>query len=379
MKKLFKEHKKDWNVISDKVWQDGVIVFDTNVLLNLYRYNEEARDELIGLMKSYRSRLWMPYQVGLEFLDNCEAVKNWLHKGYKDLTAQVDECKKNFFKFYDSHYSKHKHIYRDELEDLFNKQLNPIKEKLSEWESAEPDYKKKDLVKEKILTLYDKRVGNDYNFDELLEIYAKGRIRYDNKIPPGYKDDTLDKREMGARHLYGDLIVWMQIMDYAKAENKDIIFVGDDLKEDWWEKEQGKLSQPRRELLDEFKYRTGREIVIHTQKGFIEASKKKLNENTMKEMDRVMKENQQIQDLIRKMKESMASIMPRYDFQSLTKASIPSYEEIQKLAMNQNIESLASLQESLKKVQEQFVEYRSISEQIAKMTMNGWNVTEVKK
>ena len=376
MKKLLKEQKKDWNAISDKVWQDGVIVFDTNVLLNLYRYNEEARDELIGLMKSYKSRLWMPYQVGLEFLDNCEVVKNWLHKGYKDLTAQVDECKKNFFKFYDGHYSKHKHIHRDELEELFDKQLNPIKEKLSEWESAEPDYKKKDLVKEKILTLYDKRVGNDYNFDELLEIYAKGRIRYDNKIPPGYKDDTPDKREMGARHLYGDLIVWMQIMDYAKAENKDIIFVGDDLKEDWWEKEQGKLSQPRRELLDEFKYRTGREIVIHTQKGFIDASKKKLNENTMKEMERVMKENQQLQDLIRKMKESMASIMPRYDIQSLAEAKIPLYGEIQKLALNQNI---VSLQESLKKAQDQLGTYSLISEQIAKMTMNGWKVTEVKK
>jgi len=376
MKKLLKEQKKDWNAISDKVWQDGVIVFDTNVLLNLYRYNEEARDELIGLMKSYKDRLWMPYQVGLEFLDNCEAVKIWLHKGYKDLSAQVDECKKSFFKFYDSHYSKHKHIHRDELEELFDKQLNPIKEKLSEWENAEPDYKKKDLVKEKILALYDKRVGNDYNFDELLEIYAKGRIRYDNKIPPGYKDDTPDKKEMGARHLYGDLIAWMQIMDYAKAENKDIIFVGDDLKEDWWEKVKGKLNQPRRELLDEFKYRTGREIVFHTQKGFIETSKKQFNENTMKEMERVMKENQQIQDLIRKMRESMASIVPRYDIQSLAKSYIPSYEEIQKLALNQNI---VSLQESLKKAQEQFVGYRSISEQIAKMTTNGWNVTEVKK
>lgn len=362
MKKLLKEQKKDWNAISDKVWQDGVIVFDTNVLLNLYRYNEEARDELIGLMKSYKDRLWMPYQVGLEFLDNCEAVKIWLHKGYKDLSAQVDECKKSFFKFYDSHYSKHKHICRDELEELFDKQLNPIKEKLSEWENAEPDYKKKDLVKEKILALYDKRVGNDYNFDELQEIYAKGRIRYDNKIPPGYKDDTPDKKEMGARHLYGDLIAWMQIMDYAKAENKDIIFVGDDLKEDWWEKVKGKLNQPRRELLDEFKYRTGREIVFHTQKGFIETSKKQLNENTMKEMERVMKENQQIQDLIRKMRESMASIVPRYDIQSLAKSYIPSYEEIQKLALNQNI---VSLQESLKKAQ--LGGYRSISEEVAKL------------
>lgn len=38
-----------------------------------------------------------------------------------------------------------------------------------------------------------------------------------------------------------------------------------------------------------------------------------------------MKENQQIQDIIRKMNESVASVMSRYDIQSLAKASIPSY------------------------------------------------------
>ena len=94
MKKLLKEQNTDWSVISEKVWQNGVIVFDTNVLLNLYRYNEEARDELLKLMKSFQKRLWMPYQVGLEFLANRVTVINWLHKGYEELTNQVDECKK---------------------------------------------------------------------------------------------------------------------------------------------------------------------------------------------------------------------------------------------------------------------------------------------
>lgn len=371
MKKLVKDQNKDRRAISEKVWQDGVIVFDTNVLLNLYRYNEEARDELLELMKSFQKRLWMPYQVGLEFLDNCEAVKTWLHKGYKDLTAQVDDCKKNFFKFYDSHYSKHKHIHRDELENLFDKQLSSIKEKLSEWESAEPDYKKKDLVKEKILALYDKRVGNDYNSDELLEIYAKGRIRYDNKIPPGYKDDTSDKKEMGARHLYGDLIVWMQIMDYAKAENKDIIFVGDDLKEDWWEKEKGKLSQPRRELLNEFKYRTGRDVVFHTQKGFVEASKKKIRETTMKEIERVREENENIWEKIKKTQEALATVVPRYDISFLERLNVPPYDEIHKLALNQNLESIEKMRESLEAIQGQKDIYDSVSKRIRELT-SGW-------
>ena len=369
MKKLVKEQKKDWVAISEKVWQDGIIVFDTNVLLNLYRYNEEARDELLEMMKSFQKRLWMPYQVGLEFLANRETVINWLHKGYKDLSRQVDECKKSFFKFFDGNYAKHRHIDRSELEKLFDQHLQPIKDKLSEWEKTMPDFEKKDVVKNKILAMYDKRVGKDYNYDELLEIYAKGRIRYDYMIPPGYKDDTKEKREMGVRHVYGDLIAWMQIMDYAKEKEKDIIFVGEDLKEDWWEKDDGKITKPRQELIDEFSNRTGRDIVFHTQKGFIEASKKKIKEETMKEVERVREENQRM--LIRKVQESMKDVMPRYDFSALRKFSVPAFDDIQKLALSQNFESIEKLRESWKPIQEQAEMYASFMKRIQEMTGSG--------
>lgn len=367
MKRIIKEQNIDWNAISDKVWQDGVIIFDTNVLLNLYRYNEEARNELINLMKSYESRLWMPYQVGLEFLANCESVKKWLHRGFEELEGQVDECKKNFFKFYDSHYSKHKHINRKELEDLFEQQLQPVKEKLCEWEKAVPDYDKKDVVKKKIVALFDKKVGNDYNYDELLDIYAKGKIRYDNKIPPGYKDDTKEKQLMGARHVYGDLIEWMQIMDYAKTENKDVIFVGEDLKEDWWEIKDGQINKPRQELLDEFRYRTGKDIVFHTQKGFIDASKKKMKKETIKEIDRVREENQLFWDRIKMANDSFSRIIPHVYLSSLSKLDVPSYDEIHKLTLNQNAEDFKKFRECLKSLQDNASVYDSLFEQLRKL------------
>lgn len=376
MKRIIKEQNIDWNAISDKVWQDGVIIFDTNVLLNLYRYNEEARNELIDLMKSYESRLWMPYQVGLEFLANCESVKKWLHRGFEELEVQVDECKKNFFKFYDSHYSKHKHINRKELEDLFEQQLLPVKEKLCEWEKAVPDYDKKDVVKKKMVALFDKKVGNDYNYDELLDIYAKGKIRYDNKIPPGYKDDTKEKQLMGARHVYGDLIEWMQIMDYAKTENKDVIFVGEDLKEDWWEIKDGQINKPRQELLDEFRYRTGKDIVFHTQKGFIDASKKKMKKETIKEIDRVREENQLFWDRIKMANESFSRIMPHVYLSSLSKLDVPSYDEIHKLALSQNVEDFKKFRESLKSLQDNASFYDSLSEKLRKL--NGLMIEDKK-
>lgn len=373
MKQVFKEQLEGSNKVSTNVWQDCVIVFDTNVLLNLYRYNEGARDELIGMMKSFQDRLWMPYQVGLEFLLNRENVIFWLHKGFDDLRAQVDECKKDFFKFFDDKYAKHQHIKRADLEKLFDKQLKPIKNRLDKWEKAVPDYSTNDVVKDEILALYDNRVGEDYNSDELLDIYAKGKLRYENSIPPGYKD--ANKKNGGARHVYGDLILWLQIIDYAKFYHKNVIFVGDDLKDDWWEKENGKLNQPRKELLKEFRDKTDAEIVFHTTKGFIKASKQKLKDKTIKEVDRVREEDMKMNDYM-KLKDYFHVVKPEeldyWTSQSIPyikSVDVPSFDEIQNLVNNQTI---LDLQENLERIKTQFNVPNHISEQLGKMQLGLW-------
>lgn len=366
MKHIFKEQLEGGEDVSSNVWQDCVIVFDTNVLLNLYRYNQGARDELISMMKSYQDKLWIPYQVGLEFLLNRENVISWLHKGFDDLKAQVDECKKGFFKFFEEKYAKHQLIKRAELEKLFDKQLKPIKNRLDKWEKTIPDYSNHDVVKDEILALYENRVGEDYKSDELLEIYSKGKVRFENSIPPGYKD--ANKKTGGARQVYGDLILWLQILDYAKFYHKNVIFVGDDLKDDWWEKEKGQISQPRKELIKEFRDKTGTEIVFHTTKGFIKASKKKLNQKTIKEVERVREEDMRWRESLKSIRPEELGYWSPLALQNLKTISVPSFDEIQKVAMNQNLTSIASLQESLKKIQEHAGEYTDITDRIKEMT-----------
>ena len=39
----------------NEIWDDSLIVFDTNVLLNLYRYNNDARDEFIKALNFTKS------------------------------------------------------------------------------------------------------------------------------------------------------------------------------------------------------------------------------------------------------------------------------------------------------------------------------------
>ena len=79
----------------------------------------------------------------------------------------------------------------------------------------------------------------------------EGEYRYKKKTPPGYKDEKKDGVSK-----YGDLLVWAETYTYAASNNKNIIFVTDDIKEDWWNiLEDGSLSF-RKELIKEFSKKT---------------------------------------------------------------------------------------------------------------------------
>ena len=65
----------------------------------------------------------------------------------------------------------------------------------------------------------------------IYKLCKEGEYRYKSQTPPGYKDAKKDGVSK-----YGDLIVWAETYEYAVLNNKNIIFVTDDVKEDWWEK-----------------------------------------------------------------------------------------------------------------------------------------------
>ena len=48
------------------LWNNCVFVFDTNVLLNLYRYTSTARDTLLNAFEFLQNRVWLPHQVAYE-------------------------------------------------------------------------------------------------------------------------------------------------------------------------------------------------------------------------------------------------------------------------------------------------------------------------
>lgn len=52
----------------------GLVVPDANVLLNLYRYTDQARDDLLSVLERLDEQLWIPHQVLVEFWRNRDSV-----------------------------------------------------------------------------------------------------------------------------------------------------------------------------------------------------------------------------------------------------------------------------------------------------------------
>lgn len=81
------------------------------------------------------------------------------------------------------------------------------------------------------------------------------KTRFDEQRPPGYKDAR--KPDDGA----GDLIIWQTVLAEGEDRKADCIFVTGDEKSDWYVQSNGAF-QPRLELIEEYRARSGRTLHI---------------------------------------------------------------------------------------------------------------------
>jgi hypothetical protein len=257
----------------DIIWEKGVFVFDANSLLNLYRYSSQTSKDFLQILNKIKDQLFLPHQVGLEFHSNRHTVIENINNSYNELQSEITKVITTSFDQTVNNYSKHPVIQVKKLKELKNKFLAEFKEELSRQNKSHVDYFSEDIFLDQITNLFEGKVGVEFSDSELEDIYKEGAIRYANNIPPGYKDTS--KKTKGDRYLYGDLIIWKQLIKFSKLTNQSIIFITDDRKEDWWQREQGKTIRPRQELIAEFYKETGIRILIYSTDRFMQHAKEK--------------------------------------------------------------------------------------------------------
>lgn len=289
----------------DKLWREGTIVFDANAILDLYRLPPKARDELFTALEYFKDRLWLPYQVALEYQRNrftviadrrttTSAVLSTAAKLLTDLKASVAELK------------------LDQYEAGFNsddvlKEINPHVEKIlaaiQDVQKNELDVSHSDPIRDRLDAIFAGKVGQGpQSKSDMDALISDAEVRFDAKQPPGFEDE---KRKNKAKFVhdglvytncYGDLILWRQIIRHAKSNNiKHLLFVTRDKKEDWWWKEGKKRIGPHQELVREIRREGGVETFwMLTPDRFLaqsaEYSKKTVSTDSVSELNLLTKQ-----------------------------------------------------------------------------------------
>ncbi|KQC36195.1 PIN-like domain-containing protein [Frankia sp. ACN1ag] len=234
-----------------RVLTTGMVVPDTNVLLNLYRYHPDARDNLLDVLTGLGERVWAPHQVIAEFWTQrnnvlrdprgTTATRNDLDK----LRGQAEQVIRTW--------AKRLSLDPAEAADL-RKALTAGFDHVSEQIAAAHDREMArystdsnlDPVVKRLATILEGRVGPALAPPEHQAALEEGLRRVEQQIPPGYKDGA----KKGTAPA-GDYVLWKQIQVEAATRRRPVLFVTGDVKEDWWRLDQGLPIGPRPELVRE--------------------------------------------------------------------------------------------------------------------------------
>lgn len=270
----------------------ALVSFDTNALLNIYRYKESTAKQYLTALAAIKEQVWLPYMVGLEFhtlrAEVLKQEKKFIEKIYSKIEKFKEETQKEISSKEHSSFPQ----------ELFTKKLNEYMEELlsiiDQSKNDFPDLIRKDHIREKIVKIFRGKVSEPLNEQLLQNIYNEGELRFKNKIPPGYKDE---QNKVDCYKLYGDLviqtkysdfIIWYEIRKKAHDSKKNIIFVTDEKKEDWiWEVNGFQLGA-RPELVTEIQNKYGTKFSIISSSQFI---------SLMSEMNNVKISKSSIEDV----------------------------------------------------------------------------------
>jgi hypothetical protein len=245
------------------VLTDGLIVPDANVLLNLYRYNSQARADLFSVLNRLGDHLWVPHQALLEFWRNREAAirdpQDSAEKTIKELTGKRDQSIALLRSWASRVAMPDSRLDAVEkaLLGCFDMATIAINELVDEEAINKASDTNQDPILGELELILNGRVGQPPEADAQTEAIKEGLRRIAAAIPPGYKDKNKDDEQA-----VGDYLVWEQVLCEAERRKCDVLLVTGDMKEDWWRRERGQTRGPRLELIDEMHTRAGVRLLM---------------------------------------------------------------------------------------------------------------------
>jgi predicted nucleic acid-binding protein len=203
-----------------------MVVVDTNVLLNLYRYHPVTREDLFRIIEALGERLFVPHQVASEFWANREAT---IRASTEETTQLRDAL--------DGHRGRSLQAIatwaervalppatREQLAEFLARAYDEVAAQVDAFSSEGLGVSALDTntdpVLQRVAVLLQDRIGPPLAAAALEEARAEAERRISEEVPPGYADST---KTGDSRH--GDYLLWKELLIEAAERRVDVLLV----------------------------------------------------------------------------------------------------------------------------------------------------------
>lgn len=247
----------------------GLVVPDTSVLLNLYRYNTRTRSQLLAALGRLNT-LWVPSQVIGEFWRNRLATIRDSREISRRAISNLEQKSKELIAVIGSWVNSRgaDPAIKADLAAVVESALGELAARIEAITEAEtidiPEDTNSDPVVASLETLVAGKVGPAFTPEERQIAVKEADRRIECREPPGYKDKGKGLTPQG------DYLIWKQILMEASRRRSNVLFITGDQKEDWWRiGSGGELLGPRGELVSELLTQSGGRLYLLTPERFL--------------------------------------------------------------------------------------------------------------
>lgn len=247
-----------------------IIVLDNCSILDLYRYSPDTSKSLLKVYREKIENVWLPQQVFNEFTKHHEERYTAQFKQFEKIATEVKLSTQKIEASLNKPFLNAKKFFYPQVNDL----ENTVREKLTQLSFISTEYQGRiqSQIEESFeyfqqnnpKLLIDElssngKIGPGFTKFEKIRIFSEGDIRFRLKYPPGYMDEKeKDKNDATRTAKFGDLVLWKEILKKAKDDQRSVLFITSDVKEDWWILDnQGKILNMHPLLVEEFASETG--------------------------------------------------------------------------------------------------------------------------
>lgn len=270
-------------------FDEGLIVLDTNVLLNILRYSSPAREELLQVIEKIGERCFIPYQIALEYNRNRVSVVADHHKELETIEKSVGEVRSSLRTLVAT--SRKRRILSEEVAQNLDDAATELMDEIgSEIANAITQYDlnapsmvgRVDQWTARLMAALAGKVASAPSEQQREADTKEAGRRREAQLAPGFKD------KVG-----GDYLWWAETLRNPDIKGRKLLVISDDVaKGDWLFEQHGITIGPHEILMSDAKkagatgvwLATTRDLLKHAE----DAGLTQVSEATLAESERLL-------------------------------------------------------------------------------------------